>query len=236
MGCDSCWVCLGLLAMIWEGRRYWWSEGKRGWNPAFFFHQQGGSYGAVVELRESTKSISFCLRALVQYLQYTCNLNIVLDGMRMQHMSISWNFNFVWRLTLDLPSCQNHWFVSAWLQCSKPMLVYHNPCRCLIHHVLLCVLNEYTEENSLFDLSLHMRRQQTTDNKIRGEAGGRTPVDLHLPVHGFVRCSVLHRELHHCQAGFRQTSLRLDYSHPFFFARSQPSQPWSLFAGGFDFG
>ena len=87
-----------------------------------------GSYGAIVDLRESTKSISFCLRALVQCLQYTCNLGIVLDGMRMQHMSMPWNFNFVWRLTLDPPSWQNHWFVSAWPYCTKPMLVFHNSC------------------------------------------------------------------------------------------------------------
>ena len=50
-----------------------------------------------------------------------------------------------------------------------------------------------------------------TDYKLRGEVGGRTPADLHLPFHGFVRCPVLHRELHHCQAGLRQTSPRLDY-------------------------
>ena len=44
-------------------------------------------------------------------------------------------------------------------------------------------------------------KQKQINYTILGEAGGRTPADLHLPFHGFVRCPVLHRELHHCQAG-----------------------------------
>ena len=72
-----------------------------------------------------------------------------------------------------------------------------------------------TAENPLFDFSLggpilpHSPGKTKKDYKVRGEVGGRTPADLHLPFHGFVRCPVLHRELYHCQAGLRQTSPRL---------------------------
>ena len=139
-----------------------------------------------------------------------CNLSFALDRVRLQHMSI-------FPLTHVRLSKSSFY---QWFECSELWARFP------------CFVSEgafSTKETPLFDPVIwrphfaHAPAKTKTDYTIWGEAGGRTPADLHLPFHGFVRCPVLHRELHHCQAGLRQTSPRLDSLFPLFFpARSQP--------------
>ena len=75
--------------------------------------------------------------------------------------------------------------------CSKPMF-FHTIHADVLVHVLRYVFERAcsTEENPLFDFSFggailpHPSGKTKTDYKVRGEVGGRTPADLHLPFHG----------------------------------------------------
>ena len=180
---------------------------------AFCFNiNKGTSRDAPAQLQKSTNSKCFLLGVRMPYL---LQLRFCVGWVRMQHTS----WILVLCLALDPPGCPNHQIISGWPQCSsKPMFVHHHGRRCLSPCCAVCFEGALSsEENPLFDVFFgrphcaHAPAKTKTDYTIWGEAGGRTPADLHLPFHGFVRCPVLHRELHHCQAGLRQTSPRLDY-------------------------
>ena len=72
---QACWICLGLLAVIWEDHK-WFVVGERRWNwwsPTFLQSTRGFlwfRWHALVQLWQSTTSIFLRLRALISYLWY----------------------------------------------------------------------------------------------------------------------------------------------------------------------